>query len=414
MLPCGEASVRKTKMIEKSCNVMNAATRWARMASWTLGRLQRTRMLERPATLLGRLAGALIATLSLLAATPAVAARMLDSTIKLAFIYAGSPREGSGWTYQHDLGRQAIEKEFGRQVIVTIKENVEVADADTVIRQLIRDGNTFIFSTSADYADATLRGAALFPKVQFEQVATNKTASNVAAYQVRLYEGAYLLGIIAGGMSKSKVLGFVAPKPTPEVLRNINAFTLGARTVNRAITTKVGWVNSWNDPIKERQVAEELVAAGADMLTQNTESSAVMEVAEEKGVRAFGWNSELLETGPKAQLTANVANWAPYYINTMRNALNGVWSGGRITRVGIREGAVTLTPLNPDIPSNVIAFAEARRKLIAADRFDPFRGPLTDNAGKLRFKPGIAMLEEELAAFDWLVEGVQGTIPTAE
>jgi basic membrane protein A and related proteins len=388
-------------MIEKSCNVVKAALRRPRVASSGAGVSRRTALL-----------GILLTSLGLLTTMPVSAARFLDTTIKLAFIYPGSPREGSGWTFQHDLGRQAIEKQFGRQVIVTIKENVEVADVDTVIRQLVRDGNTFIFATSPDYADATLRGAALFPKVQFEQVSTNKQASNVAGYQVRLYEGAYLLGIIAGGMSKSKVIGFVAPKPTPEVIRNINAFTLGARTVARTITTKVGWVGAWNDPIKEREVAEALVAAGADILTQNTESTAVMEVAQAKGVRAFGWNAELLDVGPKAQLTANVANWAPYYINTTRNALGGTWSGGRITRIGIREGAVTLTPLNPDIPASVIAFAEARRKLIAADRFDPFRGPLTDNVGKQRYQAGIAMLENELAAFDWFVEGVDGTLPT--
>ncbi len=351
------------------------------------------------------------AGLNLLSAAPAHAARMLDS-IKMAFIYAGSPRDGTGWTYQHDLGRQAVEKEFGRQANITVKENIEVADVDSVIRQLVRDGNTFIFATSPDFAPATLRAAALFPKVQFEQVSVNKSASNVAAYQVRLYEGAYLLGIIAGGTSKTKTLGFVAPKPTPEVIRNINAFTLGARTVNATIKTKVGWVGSWNDPDKEREIAEQLIADGADVLAQNTDSGAVMQAAEAKGVRAFGWNAERLEEGRNAQLTANVVNWAPYYINTTRNALNGVWSGGRITRVGIREGAVALTPLSPVIPPSVVAFAEARRKLIAADRFDCFRGPLTDNVGKMRFKPGIAMLEDELAAFDWFVEGVDSTIPT--
>jgi basic membrane protein A and related proteins len=351
---------------------------------------------------------------TLLTAPTAGAARVMDTTIRMAFIYSGSPREGSGSTYQHDLGRQAVEKEFGRRVIVTVKENIEVADVDSVIRNLVRDGNTFIFSTSPDFADAALRAAALFPKVQFEQVAVNRSAPNLAAYQVRLYEGAYLMGIIAGGMSKSKVLGFVAPKPTPEVIRNINAFTLGARAVRPGTTTRVRFVGSLNDPAKERDLAEELVTAGADVLTQNTESTAVMNVAEKRKVRALGWNAELLEAGRNAQLTANLANWGPYYINTTRNALNGIWSGGRITRIGIREGAVTLTPINPDVPSNVIAFAESRRQLIAADRFDPFRGPLTDNEGRQRFKAGIAMLEEELAAFDWFVEGVADSIPQAQ
>lgn len=356
----------------------------------------------------------LVTGLGLLTVPSSASARGLDSTIKVAFIYPGTPREGSGSTYQHDLGRQAIEKEFGKRVVVTIKENVEVTDVDTVFSELARNGNSLIFATSPEYADATLRAGRLFPKVQFEQVGLNKSAANVAAYQVRLYEGAYLLGIIAGGISKKGVLGVVAPKPTPEHIRNINAFTLGARTVNRAAITKVRFVGSFNDPVRESLLAEELVTAGADVLTPTTESSAVMEVAEKKGVRAFGWNSEQLEAGPKAQLTGNVANWGPYYINTTRNALNGIWTGARIARVGIREGAVSLTPLNPDIPSNVIAFAEARRRSIAADRFDCFRGPLTDNEGRMRYKAGIAMLEDELAAFDWFVEGVEGGIPQPE
>jgi simple sugar transport system substrate-binding protein len=376
---------------------MNSAIQWSRRASS-----------------LGLLASLLCVASTLLSASTAGAAQVLDTTIRMAFIYSGSPREGAGSTYQHDLGRQAVEKAFGRRVIVTVKENIEVADADTVIRNLVREGNTFIFSTSPDFADAALRTAALFPKVQFEQVSATRTAPNLAAYQVRLYEGAYLMGIIAGGMTKSKILGFVAPKPSPEVIRNINAFTLGARAVKPGTMTKVRWVGSANDPAKERDLAEDLVNVGADVLTQNTESSAVMNVAEKRKVRALGWNSELIEAGRNAQLTANLANWGPYYINTTRNALNGIWSGGRITRIGIREGAVTLTAINPDVPANVIAFAESRRQLIAADRFDPFRGPLTDNEGRQRFKAGIAMLEEELAGFDWFVEGVADSVPLPE
>lgn len=376
---------------------MNSAIQWSRRVN--------------PLSLLAALVCAVAA---LLTARTADSARVLDTTVRMAFIYPGSPREGAGWTFQHDLGREAVEKEFGRRVVVTVKENIEVADVDTVIRNLVREGNNFIFSTSPEFADAALRAAALFPKVQFEQVGASRSAPNLAAYQIRMYEGAYLLGIIAGGMSKSKVLGFVASKPTPEVLRNVNAFTLGARAVRPGTITKVRWVNSGNDPARERELAEELVTAGADVLTQNTESSAVMNVAEKRKVRAVGWNAELADVGRYAQLTAILANWGPYYINTTRNALNGIWSGGRITRIGIREGVVTLTPINPDVPSNVIAFAESRRQLIAADRFDPFRGPLTDNEGRQRFKAGIAMLEEELAAFDWLVEGVEGTLPKPE
>lgn len=243
--------------------------------------------------------------------------------LKVAFVYLGPVGDG-GWTFQHDQGRLAIEKEFGAKIKTTFVENVpETADAERIIRQLAVDGNKLIFTTSFGYMDPTVKVAKLFPKVHFVHATGYKTTANLGTYQTRFYEGAYLLGIIAGKMTKSNTLGFVGSFPVPEVVRNIDAFTLGAKSVNPKIKTKVVWVNTWYDPGKERQAAETLVAQGADMLAQNTDSPAVVQVAEEKGVHAFGWDTDMAKYGPKAQLSANTENWGVYYSQEVKRELAG-------------------------------------------------------------------------------------------
>jgi basic membrane protein A and related proteins len=276
-----------------------------------------------------------------------------NDPLKVAFVYVGPVGDG-GWSYQHNLGRLALEEALGSKVKTSYVDSVaEGADAERVIRKLASSGNSLIFTTSFGYMEATLKVAKSFPKVHFEHATGFKTAPNLAAYEARFYEGAYLLGVIAGKMTKTNTLGFVGSYPVPEVIRNINAYTLGARSVNPQIQTKVIWVSAWYDPGKERQAAETLIAQGADMLCQNTDSPAVMQVAEEKGVHAFGWNSDMAKYGPKAQLTANMENWGIYYIDTTKQLLAGTWQGGRITRWGIKEGAVALAPLNAAVPPEV-------------------------------------------------------------
>jgi simple sugar transport system substrate-binding protein len=219
--------------------------------------------------------------------------------LKIGFVYLG-PIGDAGWTYAHDQGRLMMEKALGDKVKTTFVENVpETADAERVIRQLAADGNTLIFTTSFGYMEPTLKVAKQFPKVRFEHATGYKTAPNVAVYQARFYEGAYLLGILAGKMSKTNTIGFVGSFPIPEVIRNINAFTLGAQSVNPAIKTKVIWVSSWYDPGKERQAAEALVAQGADVMCQNTDSPATVQVAQEKGVYAFGWDTTWNASRPR-------------------------------------------------------------------------------------------------------------------
>jgi basic membrane protein A and related proteins len=331
--------------------------------------------------------------------------------LKVAFIYVGPTADG-GWSYQHNLGRLALEKELGSQIETTYVESVpETADAERVIRQLAAKDYAVIFATSFGYMEPTLKVAKLFPRVRFEHATGYKTAANVVTYDARFYEGAYLLGVIAGRMTKSNTLGFVGSFPIPEVIRNIDAFTLGARSVNPKIHTKVVWVDTWYDPGKERQAAEALIAQGADILCQNTDSPATVQVAEEKGLHAFGWDSDMAKYGPHAQLTANTENWGVYYIDEIKKVLDGSWTGNRKTRWGIKEGAVVLTPLNPAVPAEVARLFDSRKQAIVAGSLLPFAGPIKDNAGTLKVEAGSSVSMDDLLAINWYVEGVDGTVP---
>jgi basic membrane protein A and related proteins len=340
----------------------------------------------------------------------AIATALAADPLKVAFVYLGPVGDG-GWTYQHDLGRQALQKEFGDKVKTTFVENVpETADAERVIRQLAADGNQLIFTTSFGYMEPTLKVAKLFPNVKFEHATGYKTAPNLATYQTRFYEGAYLLGVLAGKMTKTNVLGFVGSFPIPEVIRNIDAYTLGALSVNPKIKTKVIWVDTWYDPGKERQAAETLVAQGADMLAQNTDSPAVVQVAEEKGVHAFGWDSDMAKYGPKAELTANTENWGVYYIREVKRVMDGTWKGDQ-THWGIKEGLVVLTPLNKSVPPDVAKLFEEKKQAIIDGKLIPFAGPLKDNTGAIKIPAGKEMPLNDLMAINWYVEGVEGSIP---
>jgi simple sugar transport system substrate-binding protein len=331
--------------------------------------------------------------------------------LKIAFVYVGPIGDG-GWTYQHDLGRLALEKALGPRIKTSYVESVaEGADAERVIRRLAASGNSLIFTTSFGYMEPTLKVAKQFPKVRFEHATGYKRAPNVSAYEVRFYEGAYMLGVIAGSMTKSNTLGFIGSHPIPEVIRNINAFTLGARSVNPKVQTKVIWVDTWYDPGKERQAAETLIAQGADVLSQNTDSPAAVQVAQEKGKYAFGWDSDMEKYGPQAHLTANTQDWSLYYIDVAKKALAGSWTGNRMTRWGLKEKAIVLSKLNPVVPAAVARLFEEKKRAIADGALVLFSGPLKDNAGALKVPAGKAMTVDELTAFNWYVEGVAGSIP---
>jgi len=338
------------------------------------------------------------------------AAAWAQEPLKVGFVYVG-PVGDAGWTYAHDQGRLMLEKELAGKVKTTYVENVpEGADAERVIRQLAADGNKVIFTTSFGYMNATLKVAQSFPDVIFEHATGYKTSKNLGVYEARFFEGAYLLGVLAGKMTKTDTLGFVGSFPIPEVVRNINAFTLGAKSVNPKIKTKVIWVNTWYDPAKERQAAETLAAQGADVMCQNTDSPAIVQVAQEKGIYAFGWDSDMAKFAPKAHLSANTNNWGVYYVATVKKILAGTWKPEE-AKWGLKENLVVMSPVNPVVPAAGVKAFEDKKKAMIDGKFHPFQGPVKDQSGKVMVAEGKAMPMDMLMGFNWYVEGVEGTIP---
>jgi len=342
------------------------------------------------------------------AAAPAPAAA---APLKVAFVYIG-PVGDAGWTFAHDNGRKAVEAKFGDKVKTTFVENIpeSAADAERVMRQLATDGNKLIFGTTFGYMEAMLKVAKEFPDVKFEHATGFKTADNLAQYDVRTYEGAYLAGVVAGKMSKSGKLGVVASVPIPEVVRNIDAFTMGARSVNPKITTRVVWVNKWFDPGKEREAATTLIGQGVDVLMQNTDSAAVVQTAQEKGVYAFGWDSDMTSFGPKAHLAASMINWGVYYTARVQAVLDGSWKTGS-TWIGLKENGIDLGGFNPDLPADVKALVEERKKGIVDGSAPIWKGPIKDNTGKEQVAKDAVADDGFLHGVKFYVEGVEGKVP---
>jgi len=345
----------------------------------------------------------------LLAAAPVHAADA-PAPLKVAFVYVG-PIGDAGWTYAHDRGRLALEQALPGQVSTSFVESVpEGADAERVIRQLAADGNQLIFTTSFGYMDATLKVARLFPKTRFMHATGFKTAANVGVYESRAYESSFLLGVLAGGATKTNTLGFVASFPIPEVIRNINAFTLGAQTVNPKIKTKVIWVNTWYDPGKERQAAETLIAQGADVLSQNTDSPAVLQTAEHKGVLACGRNSDMSRFAPNAQLAAGIVNWGPFYAQTAKAVRDATWTSGA-TQWGVAEDMVDVVAIKPGLPVATLQAFDAHKKALADGSHHVFDGPLLAQDGSQKLAPGASLDAAQLRGMNWFVAGVDSPLP---
>lgn len=330
--------------------------------------------------------------------------------LKIGFVYV-SPVGDAGWTYQHDLARRALEKQYGDKIVTKYVENVpEGADAERVIRELAASGHELVFTTSFGYMNPTIKVAKSFPKVLFEHATGYKRAKNVGTYNARFYEGRYLAGIVAGKMSKSGTAGYVAAFPIPEVLQGINAFTRGMRSVNPKAQVRVVWVNSWYDPGREREAAMALISQGADVLMQHTDSTAPVQAAEEKGVYAIGYHSDMSKYGPKAHLTASTHDWTGFYGKLVGEALAGkaqptnIWGG-------IKDGMVKMAPYNPAVPQDVRDLVAKAAADIAAGRLHPFGGPVKDQGGKERVPAGKFMPDDQLAVMDYYVEGVQGQLP---
>jgi simple sugar transport system substrate-binding protein len=336
--------------------------------------------------------------------------------LKIGFAYVGPVGDG-GWSFAHDNGRKALEAEFGDKIVTSFVENVpESADAERVIRDMAGQGNKLIFGTTFGYMEPMLKVAAEFKDVKFEHATGYKQAENMRTYDSRTYEGAYMAGVIAGKMTKSNTLGVVASVPIPEVIRNINSFTLGAQSSNPKIKTKVVWVNTWFDPPKETEAATSLINGGADVLFQNTDSPAVLKTAEAKGKRAFGWDSDMTAYGPKAHLASSVINWGPYYIKTTKEVLDGSWKAGAGSHSwwGVKEGAIDIVSIAEDVPAETKAKVEEVKKGLTDGSFVIWKGPLKDSAGKEVLAKDAVADDKFLSGINFYVKGVEGKVPGAK
>ena len=330
--------------------------------------------------------------------------------LKVGFIYVG-PTGDHGWTYEHDQARKEVKKALGSKVKTSYVESVpEGADAARVITKMASSGHGLIFTTSFGYMNPTLKVAKNFPKVSFEHATGYKRSKNVNTYSGRFYEGRHVVGLIAGKMTKSNVLGYVASFPIPEVIRGINATILAARSVNPKIKIKIIWVFTWFDPGKEADAAKTLIDQGADIILQHTDSPAPMQVAEKRGKWAIGQASNMQAFGPRAQLTSIIDNWAPYYIQRTKDVLNGTWKK-KDTWGGFKSGMVEMAPYSKHLPADVVAMAEKARKGIIDGSVHAFQGPIKDQSGKVRVKAGERANDGLLAGMNFYVEGIDAKFP---
>jgi simple sugar transport system substrate-binding protein len=333
--------------------------------------------------------------------------------LKVGFIYVG-PVGDAGWTFAHDNGRKHIEQKFGDKIKTTFVEKVpEGADAERVIRDLVSQGNKLIFATSFGFGDAMEKVAKDHPDVKFEHATGYKTSANLRVYEAKFYEDAYMAGVVAGSMTKTNTLGFVGSFPIPEVLRNINAFTLGARSVNPKVTTKVVWVNTWFDPPKESEAAQALINQKADVLLQNTDSTAVLQTAEKNGKYAFGWDSDMSAFATKAHLGSAIVNWGPYYEKAVNDVLNGTWKTAD-TKWGTKEGANDLIKIADVVPDSAKKRVDEIKGGLKAGTFAVFKGPIKDNTGKVVLEKDQVADDAWKGKINFYVEGVDGKIPAGK
>ncbi|WP_349371680.1 BMP family ABC transporter substrate-binding protein [Salinarimonas sp.] len=351
---------------------------------------------------------------SLIAAVAALAfgatgAFAQQETAKVGFIYVG-PVGDHGWSYQHDQGRQAVEAAFGDKVETTFVESVPESDAERAIEQLARTGHDIIFTTSFGFMEPTLAVAERYPDVKFEHATGYKRADNVATYAGKFHEGRYIIGQIAARMSESGVIGYVGAFPIPEVIAGINAFMLGAQSVDPDIELRVVWVNSWYDPAREADAATALLDQGVDVITQHTDSPAPLQAAADRGALGFGQASDMERFAPEAQLTAIIDDWAPYYVERVGMVLDGTW-GSTDTWGGLADGMVVMADY-ANMPEDVAALAETTEAAIASGELHPFACPVFMQDGtEVPCEGGTHLSDPQILGMNFYVQGIDAQLP---
>ena len=328
---------------------------------------------------------------------------------KVGFIYVG-PTGDHGWTYRHDIGRQQVEEAYGDRVETTFVESVpEGADAERVLTQMALQGADIIFATSFGYMDPLMSVAKKFPDVKFEHATGYKQSENAANYGLKLYQARHVQGIIAGMMTKTNTICYIASFPIPEVMREINTFYLGAKKMNPDVDLKITWVYTWYDPGKEKDAAVAMIQQGCDIVAQHTDSPAPLQAAEAAGVLGFGQASDQMKFAPNAQLTATIDNWGPYYIKKVGQVLDGTWETGDYFG-HMNEGAVQMAPF-ANMPADVQAEAQRVKDAISAGELFGFTGPINKQDGSVFLKDGEVATRMQLDTMNFYVEGITSQVP---
>ena len=348
--------------------------------------------------------------LSILSAVLAFTSNVYADPVKAAFVYIG-PTGDHGWTFAHDQGAKYVKEMMGDDVIITTVESVEEnSDSERVITSLARK-NDIIFTTSFGYMNPTIKVAKQYPDVKFEHATGYMLEDNISVYSARFYEGRHVIGKIAGRMTKSNIIGYIASFPIPEVIRGINSAYLAAKSVNPDVSIKIVWVYTWEDPGKEADAARALIAQGADILMQHTASTSPMTVAEEKGIYAFGQSSDMREWGQNAQLSGIINDWGPYYLERVQAVANGTWTSANVFD-GVQQGMVKFAPMNQNMPTDVKN--EAMKAIIdlSMGAIHPFTGPINKQDGSTWLVEGETPPNyPDLLTMDFYVEGIDSKYP---
>ncbi len=338
----------------------------------------------------------------------AVSSASASAAVKACWVYVGAIGD-FGWTYQHNQGVEMVKKELGDKVEAVIVENVAEADSERAIERLARDGCNIIFTTSFGFMEPTLKVAKKFPDVKFEHATGYKLADNVTTYNAKFHEGRYVIGQIAAKMSKTGVAGYIVSFPIPEVVSGINAFMLGAQSVNPDFKVKIVWANTWYDPGKEADAAKVLFSQGADIITQHTDSTAPLQVAQEQGKLGFGQASDMIKFADKSQMTAIVDNWGPYYVRRVNDVINGTWKS-QASWDGMAEGTVNIAPFT-NMPEDVAKAAAATAEAIKTGTLHPFTGPITKQDGTVVGEAGKGLPDGDILGMNWYVKGIDDQLP---
>lgn len=332
----------------------------------------------------------------------------VDEPFKAAFIYIGSPVD-YGWTYEHDVARQAVEEEFGDEVETAFMENVSEGDVARVLNQFAQQGYQIVFGNSFGYMDFMAEAAEEFPNVYFEHCSGYREGPNKANYFGRIYQARYLSGLVAGAMTETNRIGYVAAHPIPEVIRGINSFTLGVREANPDAEVQVVWTNTWFDPAIEREAAESLLDAGADVIAQHQDTTEPQRAAQDRGMYSIGYHSDMRSFVGDSVLSSAVWDFSSYYIDRVKAAMEGTWESGSYWG-SLADGIVGLADFSPLVSDDVIAMVESEKERIVSGEWDVFHGPVYNQDGEEVLAAGEEMSDGDMLGMSYFVEGVVGRI----